>query len=130
MRKLILISAFVLASVSAQAGENRNMTLAANDETKAVETAQPEATSAPQTNVDTKTDVKPTSPRPTLPSRKAQGHTRPGSPASTMFEAMRPTRPRRAGSPRGMASTGNPPDRFSLVPLVRGMFVGGFSEAV
>jgi hypothetical protein len=34
------------------------MTLAANDETKAVETAQPEATSAPQTNVDTKTDVK------------------------------------------------------------------------
>jgi hypothetical protein len=58
MRKLILISAFVLASVSAQAGENRNMTLAANDETKAVETAQPEATSAPQTNVDTKTDVK------------------------------------------------------------------------
>jgi hypothetical protein len=58
MRKLILISAFVLASVSAQAGENRNMTLAANEETKAVETAQPEATSAPQTNVDTKTDVK------------------------------------------------------------------------
>lgn len=58
MRKLILISAFVLASVSAQAGENRNMTLAANDETKAVETAQPEATSAPQTNVDTKSDVK------------------------------------------------------------------------
>jgi hypothetical protein len=31
MRKLILISAFVLASVSAQAGENRNITLAAND---------------------------------------------------------------------------------------------------
>ncbi len=39
MRKLILISAFVLASVSAHAGESRNMTLAANDETKAVETA-------------------------------------------------------------------------------------------
>jgi hypothetical protein len=58
MRKLILISAFVLASVSAQAGESRNMTLAANDETKAVETTQPEATSAPQTNVDAKTDVK------------------------------------------------------------------------
>ena len=57
MRKLILISAFVLASVSAQAGESRNMTLAANDETKAVETTQPEATSAPQTNVDTKTEV-------------------------------------------------------------------------
>jgi len=58
MRKLILISAFVLASVSAQAGESRNMTLAANDETKAVETAKPEATAAPQTNVDAKTDAK------------------------------------------------------------------------
>jgi hypothetical protein len=57
MRKLILISAFVLASVSAHAGESRNMTLAANDETKAVETAKPEATAAPQTNVDAKTDV-------------------------------------------------------------------------
>ena len=57
MRKLILISAFVLASVSAQAGESRNMTLAANDETKAVETAKPEATAAPQTNVDAKADA-------------------------------------------------------------------------
>jgi hypothetical protein len=57
MRKLILISAFVLASVSAHAGESRNMTLAANDETKAVETAQPEVTAAPQTNVDAKTDA-------------------------------------------------------------------------
>jgi hypothetical protein len=58
MRKLILISAFVLASVSAHAGESRNMTLAANDETKAVETAKPEVTAAPQTNVDAKTDAK------------------------------------------------------------------------
>jgi hypothetical protein len=57
MRKLILISAFVLASVSAQAGESRNMTLAANDETKAVETAKPEETVAPQTNVDAKTEA-------------------------------------------------------------------------
>jgi hypothetical protein len=57
MRKLILISAFVLASVSAHAGESRNMTLAANDETKAVETAKPEETAAPQTNVDVKTDA-------------------------------------------------------------------------
>jgi hypothetical protein len=50
MRKLILISAFVLASVSAQAGESRNMTLAANDETKAVETAKPEETKAQQSS--------------------------------------------------------------------------------
>jgi hypothetical protein len=57
MRKLILISAFVLASVSAHAAESRNMTLAANDETKAVETAKPEETVAPQTNVDAKTEA-------------------------------------------------------------------------
>ena len=60
MRKLILISAFVLASVSAHAGESRNMTLAANDETRAVETAKPEQSTAEQTNPDVKTDaVKP-----------------------------------------------------------------------
>jgi hypothetical protein len=42
MRKLILISAFVLASMSAHAGESRDMTLAANDETRAVGTAKQE----------------------------------------------------------------------------------------
>jgi hypothetical protein len=45
MRKLILISAFVLASVSAQAGQGRSLILAANDEPKAiekVETTKPE----------------------------------------------------------------------------------------
>ena len=72
MRKLILISAFVLASVSAQAGESRNMTMAANDETKAVETAKPEEAksqdtkpqdtkaqeiSAPQASPDVKADA-------------------------------------------------------------------------
>ncbi len=57
MRKLILISAFVLASVSAHAGESRNMTLAANDETRAVETAKPEQTTAEQINADVKTDA-------------------------------------------------------------------------
>ncbi len=44
MRKLMLISAFVLASVSAQAGESRGLVLAANDEpqaTERVETAKP-----------------------------------------------------------------------------------------
>ena len=62
MRKLILISAFVLASISAQAGESRNMTLAANDETKAVETTKPEDTkvqpaTAQESNADVKTDA-------------------------------------------------------------------------
>ena len=45
MRKLILISAFVLASVSAQAGESRSLILAANNAPAAaaekVETAKP-----------------------------------------------------------------------------------------
>jgi hypothetical protein len=41
MRKLILISALLLASASAQAGESRSLTLAANDEPKAIETVKP-----------------------------------------------------------------------------------------
>jgi hypothetical protein len=57
MRKLILISAFVLASMSAHAGGSRNMTLAANDEIRAVETAKPEQTTAEQINADVKTDA-------------------------------------------------------------------------
>ena len=60
MRKLILISAFVLASVSAHAGESRNVTLAANDEPKAtekVETAKPEETMATETKAEVKADA-------------------------------------------------------------------------
>src|SRR6267142_4393702 len=41
MRKLILISALLLASASAQAGESRGLTLAANEEPKAIETVKP-----------------------------------------------------------------------------------------
>jgi hypothetical protein len=41
MRKLILISALLLASASAQAGESRSLTLAANNEPKAIETVKP-----------------------------------------------------------------------------------------
>ena len=44
MHKLVLISAFLLASASAYAGDSRNMTLAAADETKAVETTKPQET--------------------------------------------------------------------------------------
>ena len=51
MRKLILISAFVLASVSgsisAQAGDSRNLILAANDAPAATTTTAPAATTAP-----------------------------------------------------------------------------------
>src|SRR3954451_10727458 len=41
MRKLILISALLLASASVQAGEARSLTLAANEEPKAIETVRP-----------------------------------------------------------------------------------------
>jgi hypothetical protein len=73
MRKLILISAFVLASVSAQAGESRSLILAANDAPAATaETAKPaeaqpeaakseaaksEAAKSEATTVDVKADT-------------------------------------------------------------------------
>ena len=63
MRKLILISAFVLASVSgsisAQAGDSRNLILAANDTPAATTTAAPAATTATETTpADTATSKK------------------------------------------------------------------------
>jgi hypothetical protein len=54
MRKLILISALLLASVSAQAGESRGLTLAANEEPKAIETVKP---AEPAKVEETKTDA-------------------------------------------------------------------------
>ncbi|HZC96835.1 MAG TPA: hypothetical protein VE267_12030 [Bradyrhizobium sp.] len=68
MRKLILISAFVLASVSAQAGESRSLILAANDAPAATaETAKPaeaqteaaksEAGKSEATTADVKADI-------------------------------------------------------------------------
>jgi hypothetical protein len=54
MRKLILISALLLASVSAQAGESRSLTLAANEEPKAIETVKP---AEPAKVEETKTDT-------------------------------------------------------------------------
>ena len=43
MRKLILISALLLASASAQAGADRGLVLAANDTPAVTETAKPDA---------------------------------------------------------------------------------------
>ena len=47
MRKLILISALLLASASAQAGEARGLVLATNDTPAVTETAKPETAAAP-----------------------------------------------------------------------------------
>jgi hypothetical protein len=61
MRKLILISAFVLASVTAHAGDSRSLILAANDEPKAtekVEATKPEETKARESKTqETKADA-------------------------------------------------------------------------
>jgi uncharacterized protein YcfL len=62
MRKLILISAFVLASVSgsmsAQAGDSRNLILAANDTPAAATTTAPAATATETTTSDSATSQK------------------------------------------------------------------------
>ncbi len=47
MRKLVLITALLLASASAHAGESRSLVLAANDTPAATDTAAPAATPAP-----------------------------------------------------------------------------------
>ena len=64
MRKLILISAFVLASVSAQAGDGRSLILAAND--------APAATATSTTTTATKPeDVKTEAAKPEASSKQA-----------------------------------------------------------
>jgi hypothetical protein len=47
MRKLILIATFALASVAAQAGQSRNLVLAANDAPAATATTATTTTAAP-----------------------------------------------------------------------------------
>jgi hypothetical protein len=56
MRKFILISALLLASVSAQASQSRSLILASNDEPKAVETVKPAEAKA-EVKTDAKTDA-------------------------------------------------------------------------
>jgi hypothetical protein len=80
MRKLILISAFVLASVSAQAGEGHNMTLAANDApqaTEKVETAKPVEAQPDAAKADVKADAaQPEASKPRTAKPAAKTHVR------------------------------------------------------
>jgi len=48
MRKFILIAAMVLASATAQAGQSRSLTMAANDDQPAAATDQPKPVEAPK----------------------------------------------------------------------------------
>jgi hypothetical protein len=57
MRKLILISAFVLASASVQAGESRSLVLAANDQPPAAASAQPAEVQPQATRADVKAEA-------------------------------------------------------------------------
>ncbi len=62
MRKLILISAFLLVSVSAQAGESRS--LAANDEPAAATTTRPAEVQPEATKADVKAEANPEASKP------------------------------------------------------------------
>jgi hypothetical protein len=64
MRKLILISAFVLASASVQAGESRSLVLAANDQPVAAASAQPAEVQPEATKADVKAEAKPEASKP------------------------------------------------------------------
>ena len=64
MRKLILISAFVLASASVQAGESRSLVLAVNDQPVAAASAQPAEVQPEATKADAKPEAKPEASKP------------------------------------------------------------------
>jgi hypothetical protein len=71
MRKLILISALLLASASAQAGADRGLVLAANDAPALTETAKPESVKTESVKPETAAapDAQPQASR---PAKKAQ----------------------------------------------------------
>jgi hypothetical protein len=87
MRKLILISAFVLASASVHAGESRGLALAANDQPEVAATVQPApATAQPATvKADVKADtVQPEASKPEAPKPEA------AKPEASKQQASRP----------------------------------------
>jgi hypothetical protein len=86
MRKLILISALLLASVSAQAGESRNLTLAANEEPKAIETVKP---AEPAKVEETKTDTTAPKAQASKPAKKTHARRHEGDEAKARRIAAR-----------------------------------------
>jgi hypothetical protein len=92
MRKLILISAFfsasMLASVSVQAGESRNLTFASNDEPKSVETSKAVETTRPDEAVKADTARPEAKPR-TSRSNKTHASRREGDEAKARRIAAR-----------------------------------------
>jgi len=78
MRKLILITALLLASASAHAGQSRDLILAANDTPAATDTAAPLAPAAPAPAANTapkpQAEAAPAKPAAAKPAKRASGH--------------------------------------------------------
>jgi hypothetical protein len=80
MRKLVLITALLLASASAHAGQSRDLILAANDTPAATDTAAPAAPlppAAPAATPDAakpQADAAPAKPAAAKPAKRASGH--------------------------------------------------------
>ncbi len=77
MRKLVLITALLLASASAHAGQSRDLILAANDTPAATDTAAPLPPAAPAATTDApkpQADAAPAKPAPAKPVKRASGH--------------------------------------------------------
>ena len=70
MRKLILISALLLASASAQAGGSRGLVLAANDTPAITETAKPDAPKAEAVKPETVAAPETAQPQASKPAKK------------------------------------------------------------
>jgi hypothetical protein len=79
MRKLVLITALLLASASAHAGESRGLVLAANDTPAATDTAAPAAAplpAAPAATTDApkpQADAAPAKPAAAKPAKRSAG---------------------------------------------------------
>ena len=94
MRKLVLITALLLASASAHAGQSRDLILAANDTPAATDTVAPAPLppAAPAATPDApkpQADVAPAKPAPAKPTKRASGRGYQGDEAKARSIAAR-----------------------------------------
>jgi hypothetical protein len=92
MRKLVLITALLLASASAHAGESRGLVLAANDTPAATDTAAPAAPLPPAATTDApkpQADAEPAKPATAKPAKRAAAHRSEGDEAKARRIAAR-----------------------------------------
>jgi hypothetical protein len=95
MRKLVLITALLLASASAHAGQSRDLILAANDTPAATDTAAPAAPLAPAAPAATtdapkpQADAAPAKPAAAKPAKRASGRGYQGDEAKARSIAAR-----------------------------------------